>query len=61
MISQVLEGLKPWQYPNSKIVFGAEVSYFAPLLLEESATEMLLWGQSSPEPQGCGAILGAIL
>lgn len=59
MISKVLEGLKPWEFPNNKLVFGAEVSYIAPLPLEESATEMLLWGQSSPEPQGWGAILGA--
>ncbi|KAK4814919.1 hypothetical protein QYF61_003243 [Mycteria americana] len=39
--NKVMEGLKPWEFPNNKIMFGAEVSYTAPLPLEESATEML--------------------
>jgi len=51
----VVEGLKPWRFSNNKTEFGAEVSYAAPLPLEESATEML-W-QSSPEPGGWDAAL----
>lgn len=46
----MVEGLKPWEFSNNKIVFGAEMAYIAPLLLDESAMEMFLRGQSSPEP-----------
>lgn len=54
----VAKGLKPWEFSNNKTACGAEMAYTAPLLLEESATEVLLRGQSSPEPGGWGAILG---
>lgn len=54
----MVEGLKPWEFSPNTIAFEATVSYTASLLLEESATEMLLPEQSNPEPGGWDAVWG---